>query len=197
MTRASYPRGLLLAVLPLMAIALFLRNNPLPEALVHLGARLGSGLALIIVVLHGAHTLATRRPPWRWARSLPSSSTRRVLTDALCLGASAAPVVAILPGLAPGALLAGAAILPYLAVRSADSVRTMPRLDVFSAHFLIAELMIVVGLVALWSWTTLAALLATGPAFALAARRDRELRVSAWLPKSYLGDGDPEALRHG
>jgi hypothetical protein len=50
-------------------------------------ARLGGGLAVAFLLSSLAARLATRRPVWPWARSLPVASHRRVAEDAAFLAA--------------------------------------------------------------------------------------------------------------
>src|SRR5262249_34138708 len=73
------PEAWALAVLPVIAGLLFTRNNVLPPELLARGARLGIGSGIVVVLGVMADRLAVLRPVWRWARSLPSTSRRRVV----------------------------------------------------------------------------------------------------------------------
>ncbi len=77
------------------ATALFASNNPMPGPLLSATVRFGGSFAVALFMTVLAQQLAVRRPVWPWARSLPYSSGRRILSDALILGLPAVPLLAL------------------------------------------------------------------------------------------------------
>jgi len=183
-----------LASLPLLATALFVENNALPAWLVSRSVRLAGGLALAAAFIGAAQTVLTRRLVWRWHRSLPTSSRRRVLDDTLAIAGLSLPILGFAFVLSSDALLPMIALVPYLAVRSAAALRVIPDADVATLHFIAAELFLVAGMVAMAPAAAVIIAAATYPAFHHAAARDRDLRVSRWRAREHLSAGDAQAL---
>jgi hypothetical protein len=167
----------LLGALPLGAAALFVHNNVLDARGVRLGATFGGTAAAATILAILGLSLMRRRPSWAWARSLPVSSRRRVVSDALLVAAHAGPAAAVTALLDPlsGALVAAA--VPWMALRAAAAMRRAGRPETEMTLFL-AEGVGASALIALVPWLALAALAGLPAAIEVAARRDRAWRVA-------------------
>jgi hypothetical protein len=189
-----------IAAPPLAAAAFFLHNNPPP--LVSLqeqagAALLGGGTACALLLAHVAGLLATRRPAWPWARTLPWSSRRRVLSDAAFLAALCLPLAAAAACLRPAALAPLLATLPFLALRAAAALRRSPENRVGAMGAVLAEGLLVAGALALLPWLALAFLAAAPWAARDGAARERRLKVSRWMERHHLSAGDPASWSGG
>src|SRR5262249_28218533 len=146
-----------------------------------------------IVVVLGvmADRLAVLRPVWRWARSLPSTSRRRVVEDAAYLAAVALPVIVGAAIVAPLSAFFAAIALPGAAVRAPGALRRggAGRLGGTSSFFL--EGMLGAVAFALSPWAVVAVLAAT-PWWLKGAERDEaRLPVSRFAPILHHASGDP------
>jgi hypothetical protein len=170
----------LLSALPLAATWLFLRNNVLVDDAKLSGVRLGGGLALLAVILPVAGELKARRPPWPWARSLPWSSRRRVVQDAMFLGAAALPPLAVAAWFAPAALLP----LAFGAVFQVAHVAGVMRRDVHGitrlGRTVIGEMGLVTLTIAATGWAAVVWLALCPWTLAEATRNEQARKVSLW-----------------
>jgi hypothetical protein len=166
-------------------------NNDLAPEVAAGAARLGGGLGVVLLLAALAGRLATRRPVWPWARSLPVGSQRRVAEDAALLAAPCAVPLVATAALDPLAALAVAAGLPTLAFRAAGAIRHgAPRTDGTPALF-VGEGALLAAWVAVLPWLSLAALAAAPLAFRAAAERDRRQKASRWDELHHRTVGDP------
>ena len=188
------------ALLPWLAAVLFAANNQLAPLHATRAALLGGGGSCVLLLASLAGTLAARRPAWPWARSLPWPARRRVLDDALLLGASCLPLLALAGLQSAAAVPPLAAILPWLAVRAAGAIRRPaspaagrpgPSGEILMEGALLA------GLVALLPWSALLPLAAFPVAVRAAAARERRLKVGAWMERHHLAAGDPNSWSGG
>jgi hypothetical protein len=186
------PGAFFLGLLPVGAAWAFLAHNTLAPEHARLGARLGAGFAVALLLSQMAESLAVRRPAWPWSRSLPWSAARRVGSDALFLGLHALPLVLLTAWIDPAALTV-LAVLPPLAVRAAGAVRRAPERRTGAAGEILGEGFFLSALVALLPWTALFALAATPFAVRAAAERERRQKVSRWLELHHLAAGDPQS----
>ncbi len=172
------------------AAALFVSNNPLPPPLLSAAVRFGTAFAAALFLSVLAHELAVRRPVWPWARSLPYSSGQRIAADTLILGIASLPVA--LPALLLDGAGAAAALLtiPFVAVRAAGYVRTIPERRTGSAVIL-AEGFAVSAVLALFPWSAAAWMAAAVPAFRWARAREARQKVTRWLELHHTAAGDP------
>ena len=178
------------AALPLGAAALFIANNELTGTLAAGAARFGSSLALVLFLSGWIDKLAVRRPVWPWARSLPWSSTRRVLSDALIMAAHAVPVAlgcAFVSGIAALPVLL---LLPALVLRAATHMRRLPERQTGTGGFLL-EGCFASSLTALLPWTVFLGLAASPAAFLAAKQADAGIKATRWLERRHLAVGDP------
>ncbi len=192
--RAVRHRWYLGYVLPatLLAInALFIRNNDLSQQLTALATRFGGGLALLAGVTFLGKLISTSRPPWAWARALPWSSFRRVADDTAFLVASALPLLAAIAFIDMSAAMTLGLALPYMAARLAAAVR-YPVNDL-----MLAELFLVIGLLALFPLTAFVCVLLIPMALSHASRKERQTRSSHWDSMSALGRGDTQSWSGG
>ncbi|HSK81392.1 MAG TPA: hypothetical protein VLQ45_33370 [Thermoanaerobaculia bacterium] len=188
----AYVAGLL----PLLACFAFANNNePLAPAHQRLATLLGGGWAVALLFAQLAETLAVRRPAWPWSRSLPGSARRRVGFDAVFLALHTLPLFALGIRMAPTpwALLAPAALVPFLSLRAAGAMRRAPERKTGAAGEILGEGLFLGALVSLLPWTALLALPAVPWALKAAAERDRAQKVSRWLELHHLAAGDPQS----
>jgi hypothetical protein len=183
----------LAALLPLAAAALFVAHNALAPGAVSLAARLGGGAAVVLFLAQTGEALAVARPAWPWARSLPQAASARVASDALFLGAHAAPLAALAGWISPWSALPLALSLPYLALRAAGALRRAPERRTGASGEILLEGMWLAAAVALLSWAALALAAAAPWAARLAAERERRQKVSRWLEIHHLAAGDPQS----
>lgn len=176
-------RAYAVALLPWLAALLFAANNQLVPLHATRAALLGGGGSCVLLLASLAGTLAARRPAWPWIRSLPWPARRRVLDDALLLGASCLPLLALTGLAAAAAVPPLAAILPWLAVRAAGAIR-WPASPVSPAAGrlgpsgeILMEGALLAGLAALLPWSALLPLAAVPVAVRAAAARERRLKV--------------------
>jgi len=188
----TLPGAFFLGLLPVGAAWAFIAHNTLAPEHARLGARLGAGCAVVLLLSQMGESLAVRRPAWPWSRSLPWSAARRVGADALFLGLHALPLVLLAAWIDPAAL-AVLAILPPLAARAAGAMRRAPERRAGAAGEILGEGFFLSALVALLPWTALLALAATPFAVRAAAERERRQKVSRWLELHHLAAGDPQS----
>jgi len=183
-------RGYLRASFPVILAWFFLRNNTLTAAQVTLGVRAGCGLGAAFLLLGLAGHLRAYRPPWGWSRSLPWSSRRRVLQDALFLAASGVPVVIAGAWLHPAAALPLAALLAYCSLRLAASLRpTASHLTRLGA-WIIVEVIACTLALAVTPWSAWLLVFLLPAAVHAATQRERALKVGLWLEREHVTAGD-------
>jgi len=177
------------AAVPVLASLLFVTNNGLEGGYAGGAYRLGFTVSISACLALASEVLAVRRPVWPWARSLPSSCSRRVLQDALLLGIHSAPAAVLGAFLNPRAALAAAAVIPLLAFRAAASMRRV-RERRFGAGSFFGEACFVSALVSLLPWLAAASVPAAYPAYRTALRTEREQKVTRWLEAHHAATGD-------
>jgi hypothetical protein len=177
------------AMLPLAAMALFLRNNTLAPSLAGGAARLGGSLAAVIMLAGLADKLAIRRPAWPLARSFPWSSSQRVTADALFLFLHALLPASLVALRHPGAAACILGLLPFLALRAAGDIRRAPLLRTGARPFLI-ESFCLAALLSLLPWTALLGIAAAPAAFVAARNNERRLKVTRWSDVRHTTFGD-------
>ena len=180
------PSGILLAI-----TAFFVRNNDLSPKLSAMATGFGGGLALVASLAFVGKLIATRRPLWPWARSLPWSSLRRVAEDTAVLAVASFPLLVATTLIDLRAAAALSLLLPYMAARTAEAIRP-PANDLT-----LIELLLVSGLVALIPLLALLYLLLVPAALAFAARRERRARSGHWDSMESLGLGDTQSWTGG
>lgn len=171
------------------------RNNPdFSPQTAALVIRVCGGVALAMFVAGPANALLQSRQPWPWARSLPWSSTYRVVADVLVIGVPLIAVpIALLP-LAPLQALIVAAMVPITAAFGAAALRGTARRQTGAAgEAIIFALVACVG-VGFWPALSVVALGLTPLVVRWAAARDRAWRVTRWSELHHNAAGDPTWL---
>lgn len=162
------------------AIGLWIRNNDLSPEDAGVGIRVGGAAAVVAAQLTLASALRRRRPPWAWARSLPTSAAARVRLDAAVLLGIAVPALAGVAAFDPRqvpALLVGAA---FCAVRWTGAVRRESRSPTALEPGAIWEaVLLLLGLVA-FPVLALGLLATIVPAFGRAVEVERRTKASRW-----------------
>jgi hypothetical protein len=179
----------LAAMLPLGFASLFIRNNELTGELLSGTARFGGTIAVTLLLSILSENLSVRRPVWPWARSLPRSSYRRVLFDALFLGAHAVVVLVVAAFIHAPSALAVLMSLPLLSSRAVGHMRRIPERRTGIGPF-VMEGFFTASLIALLPWTVLLALAGAPAAFLWARSADVRQKVTRWLEKHHDAGGD-------
>lgn len=177
----------------LILTRLFVLNNRLSGPLAAAAIRFGGILSIALFLALLASTLAARRPPWPWYRSLPTSARSRVAADALFLGVPCLSLAAVAAALSPAAALVLLASLPALAVRAAAVMRRSPELRTGPALVIMIEGGLVGLGLTLVPWASLVLLGAVPPALSLAARSEQKIKVSRWTELHHLAAGDSQS----
>ena len=188
--RVILPLAYLISVLPLVAAWLFIRNNRLEPSFVTAAARMGSGCAMALLFAQVSAALHARRAPWPWLRTLPWSGSARVVSDAVVLGACAAPFVVAGAFLDPRALPPLVLVLPLMAIRAAAAVHGFRESSTGPGGFVLVELMLVAAWVGITSWTALPCVLLLPFALHAAGEKEKRQKVSLWSERHHLEAGD-------
>lgn len=183
------PAILAIASMPILATALFIRNNDVTRVIAESAARLGAIMAAMLVLAGLANKLAERRPAWPLARSFPWSAGQRIGMDALFLAWHAAIPVIFVAVRYPMSALCSAAALPFVTFRAVNYIRLMPRLLRGERRFLV-EGSGIAALVCLLPWTSLAFLAAAPFSFHAARRSERSMKVTGWADLHHAPVGD-------
>lgn len=181
-----------IGLLPVGTAWAFLAHNALAPEHARLGARLGAGCAVVLLLAQIGESLAVHRPAWPWSRSLPWSAARRVGADALLLGLHALPLILLAAWVEPAALVV-LGLLPLLSVRASGAMRRAPERRTGASGEILLEGLLLAALAALLPWTAVLALAATPFALRAAAERERRQKVSRWLELHHLAAGDPQS----
>jgi hypothetical protein len=186
------------ALVPIVptAFAYFItRNNPdfSPETSA-LVTRICGGIALAIFVAGLANALLEARQPWLWARSLPWSSTDRVVADVFAIGLPLFAVPIALAPLSTRQALIVATLIPLVASLGAAALRgTGKRQTGAAGESLVLTLLAGVA-VGLWPALSLVALASTPLVIRWASVRERRLRITQWSELHHSAAGDPTWL---
>src|SRR4029079_18217916 len=179
----------------LAAAWFYSRNNALSVVDTSFVARLWTTIAIALYLGALGDIVASRRPGWPWARSLPWSSTDRVLDDAIAIGVPAIGIVLASAVVDVRTLPFAVVVLVPLTLLAAGLVRgARRRLTRVSGPLLVAG--IVLGTAgAFMPWIAGGALLAAPLLLNVAARRDRQEVVTGWKELYHDAAGDSLARR--
>ena len=169
---------------------IFLLNNASSPSLAAKVILLGgaAGISIFCAVL--AHELTVRRPPWPWSRSLPWSSGVRILLDAAFLGLHVLPLFLFISLLGVGSIVPIFLGLPALLVYSSLSMRTGYNFRTGAYGRIIVFGILGSLVLSLWPWISLFFLSLSPLLFKWATNRERNLKVSRWLERHHLAEGD-------
>jgi hypothetical protein len=177
------------ALLVLGGTLIFLENNALPGSIETGATRFGACFALMLFYSRMAQRLAVRRPAWHFARSLPWSSSSRIVADAVLMSSHSIPVLILIAALDAAILPVVSAAVPYLVLRIVGYIRIIPENRVAAGVFLL-EGFLVAGSVALLPWTALLWLAGAIPAYSAARTHEQNQRVSRWCELHHASAGD-------
>ena len=185
----------MLAPLPIVALALaaawlYTRNNELGPGDTGFVARLWSIIAVTLYVGAVADIIASRRPAWPWARSLPWSSRARAIDDAIAIGVPAIPV-ALLAAIVDvrTTIIALAAVAPIAALATILLYGARHRLTRVSGRLIVAGAMYAAA-AAYLPWIVAVGVVVTPLLIRLAAWRDRREIVTGWKELHHDATGD-------
>jgi len=178
------------ALLVIGASALFISNNSFNPHLSTKAILFGGALSMAILCAGTGSILASRRPPWPWARSLPWSARLRIVMDSLFLGIHAIPLLILVAIMNPSSAAPLALSLPLLTlytslvIRQSSEYRAGVSGKIFMTglpgSFLITLLPVISFL-----YLALAPL-----ALKYAIKVERCQKVSRWLELHHLAAGD-------
>jgi hypothetical protein len=183
------------AVLPIIlgSYAHFIaRNNSgIERSTVETVTRVAGALAVAAFTATLANTLLRTRQPWPWARSLPWSCARRVMIDAIVLGA---PMVIVPLGLwhvSAFSALVVACLLPLGAASGASALRLAMRRQTGAAGETTLVMLTAGAAIVISPWFALVALGATPFVLLLGAHRERDEVATRWSELHHDAAGDP------
>ncbi len=185
--------GCTLIPLLICAYAYFIVTNniDLTAAESHSVVRWCGGIALAVLAASLANIVLISRQPWPWVRSLPWSSSRRVLVDAGILAACLVVIPIVLLPLSIASALAVAAVVPLASLLGASAIRAGGgRLSGAAGETLVLAGVAAVA-VAIWPITAALVLAAAPLAFRQAARRERRTSITRWLELHHDARSDP------
>lgn len=170
--------------------SLFLSNNTLTPHQTFRAVIFGGTLSASIFCAFIANTLAVRRPPWPWARSLPWSAKQRITSDASLIALSAIPILFLVVHLKIQAIWPVAICIPPLAFFASLSVR-----QAFENQLGAVWQILIIGttasvLVCLIPLISLAFLAMTPLLIKYGAEQEKQQKVSRWLEMHHLAAGD-------
>jgi hypothetical protein len=154
-------------------------NNALTSPSTGRVARLAGLLAASQSMALLSTALSRAVPVWGWARSLPRSSARRVLDDALLLASPALAACAVTLRMDPAGAALAALCVPALALRGAGWMRPDRRGRSAEEWMFAAEGAAAAGVLCLIPWIAAVGLAAVPLALRWAVGRERDCRVSA------------------
>jgi len=185
--------GYLRAAIPLVALHLFIRNNPLPEQLLDGAGRFAAGTAAAWLIIRFVGLLSVRRPPWPWLRSQPLKASRRVAWDALFLLGHIVPLLAAAWFLAPlssGSVLALLLFAILLAIRGAGALRQQSDTPLGSVGPILFEGFFLAAWTGVTSYSAVLWLVLIPLAWRSAVRREQGAGVYRWVERHHSAAGD-------
>jgi hypothetical protein len=185
--------GYLRAAFPLVALHLFILNNPLPQHLLDGAGRFAAGIATAWLTIRFVGLLSVRRPPWPWLRSQPAKASRRVAWDALFLFGHFVPILAgawVLEPLSPGSLLALLLFAVLLAIRGAGALQQQNDTALGSVGPILFESLFLATWTGVTSFSGLLWLILIPVAWHSAVRREQAAGVYRWVERHHRAAGD-------
>jgi hypothetical protein len=170
--------------------SLFLSNNTLTPHQIFRGVIFGGTLSISMLFAFIANSLAIRRPPWPWARSLPWAAKQRITADAILIGLSAIPILLLVFLLKSQSIWPVMIYIPPLALFASLSVRRA-----FENQLGAVWQTLIVGttasmLVCLIPFVSIVFLAATPLLIKHGAEQEQKQKVSVWLEMHHLAAGD-------
>jgi len=178
------------ALFPVGLAALFLANNTVGPRVDTAVVTVNGALGLVLFSGTFANILASRRPPWPWARSFPVKAETRVMNDALIVGMHAAALLVPVGLEDLSALWPLAAVLPFLSIRAVRAIHVSGNVRGGPLPLLVKESILGVFLIGLFPLTSLLLLPAALLALKEAAEKEKSQKVSRWLELHHLAAGD-------
>jgi len=168
----------------------FLANNAVGPRVVTAVATVNGALGLVLFSGTFANILASRRPPWPWARSFPVKAKTRVMNDALVLGMHAAVLLVPVGLVDLSTLWPLAAVLPFISIRAVRAIHVSGNVRGGPLPLLVKESILGVFLIGLFPLISLLLLPAALLALKEAAEKEKSQKVSRWLELHHLAAGD-------
>jgi hypothetical protein len=185
------------AVLFLLAAFFYRRNNVLTAQESAFAARWGVTLSTAVYAALIANVIARRRPPWPWSRSLPWSSTQRVLEDAAVIALASTVCIVATLAISTRAALIGLLALPSFAIIAAAAIRRRPGTQTGASGPALVVMLPLALLIARAPWVGAISLASMPAVVRFAAGRERARRVTSWSELHHDPAGDTSAWRAG
>jgi hypothetical protein len=181
---------LLPSVFIAFAYMIVLHNPGIAPAAAHRTVRIAGSLAIGAFAASLSNALLRTRPTWPWSRSLPWSSTQRVVADTIAIGLPVCVITATLFPLDLPNAFAVLATVPAIAAAGAGALRVGATRQSGAAGEVVLVATIAGVLTALSPWLALVPLVAT-PAIARgAAARDRRVVSSRFAELQHDASAD-------
>jgi len=180
----------ILPVLTMCGTSLFVSNNNFNPHLSTRATLFGGALGLTILLATLANMLASRRPPWPWARSLPWSARLRIVIDSLFLTVHTLPLLIVLALMNITAVGPLVAILPSLILLASFAMRRSSEYRIGVFGMILVYGLLGAFLISLIPLISLLFLAFTPLALKHAVEEERCQKVSRWLELHHLAAGD-------
>ena len=170
--------------------SLFLSNNTLTPHQMFRAVIFGGTLSVAMFCAFIANSLAVRRPPWPWARSLPWSAKQRITADAWLIGLSAIPIFVLVMLIKIQAIWPVAVCFPPLIFFASLAVRRAFENQLgalWQTLILGTTVSVLVCLIPLISIVFLAM---TPLVIKYGVEQEKQQKVSRWLEMHHLAAGD-------
>jgi hypothetical protein len=185
---------ILLPYLPALFVlgltSLFLSNNTLTPHQTSRAVMFGGTLSISVFCAFIANSLAVRRPPWPWARSLPCSALHRIVTDAALIGLGAVPILFLVMRLRIQAIWPVAVCFPPLVIFASHSVRRAFEYPLGAIWQVVIAGTTVSVLTCLLPLISVLFLAMTPLLIKYGAEIEKQQKVSRWLEMHHLAAGD-------
>ena len=181
----------LLSLMVLGATILFLANNSLNPRAFTRAIFFGGALSMVVFCAWLADMLASRRPPWAWARSLPWASEKRIAADFCFIGLHTVPLLILVAIMNLKSALPLAVSLPLLVVQASGAMRQVAERRTGSYGLVLLNGTLGALSLSLIPLISLVFLALTPLAFKIAAEKEKNQKVSLWLELHHLAAGDP------
>jgi hypothetical protein len=178
------------ALLVLGLTSLFLSNNTLTPHQTFRAVIFGGTLSASMLCAFISNSLAVRRPPWPWVRSLPWSAKQRITTDALLIALSTIPILFLVILINFQAIWPVAIYIPPLVFFASLTIR-----QAFDNQLGAVWQILIAGttasvLICLVPLLSVVFLAITPLLIKHAAKQDKNQKVSRWLEIHHLAAGD-------
>jgi hypothetical protein len=170
--------------------SLFLSNNTLTTHQMFRAVIFGGTLSVAMFCAFIANSLAVRRPPWPWARSLPWTAKQRITADAWLIGLSAIPILVLVMLIKIQATWPVAVCFPPLIFFASLAVRRAFKNQLGALWQILIVGITTSMLVCLIPLISIVFLAMTPLLIKYGVELEKQQKVSRWLEMHHLAAGD-------